>query len=101
MTTGASLKPDSASSIPDSRLGSGTLRRTAKTAAASVEVTMAPMSREIVHDNGSSVCAATATTSTDTTTPSVESTAAGATESLMLPHDVVSPPSARMSTRAA
>ena len=37
MTTGASLKPDSASSIPESRLGSGTLRSTAKTAAASVE----------------------------------------------------------------
>ena len=69
MTTGASLKPDSASSIPDSRLGSGTLRSTAKTAAASVEVTMAPMSSEIVHDSGSSVCAATATTRTDTTTP--------------------------------
>lgn len=43
MTTGASLKPDSASSAPVSRDGSGTLRRTEKTAAASVEDTTAPM----------------------------------------------------------
>ena len=50
MTTGASLKPASASSMPERRLGSGTLRSTAKTAAASVEVTMAPMSSEIVHE---------------------------------------------------
>ncbi len=101
MTTGASLKPASASSMPDSRLGSGTLRSTAKTAAASVEVTMAPTSSEIVHDSGRSVCAATATTTTETATPTVESSAAGATEPLMLSHDVVRPPSARMSTRAA
>ena len=43
ITTGASLKPDSASSTPVSRDGSGTLRRTEKTAAASVEETTAPM----------------------------------------------------------
>ena len=43
MTTGASLKPDSASRTPVTRVGSGTLRRTEKTAAASVEETTAPM----------------------------------------------------------
>jgi hypothetical protein len=42
MTTGASLKPDSASSMPTNRDGSGTRRRTEKTAAASVEETAAP-----------------------------------------------------------
>ncbi len=44
MTTGASLKPDSASSTPVRRAGSGTLRSTEKTAAASVEDTTAPIS---------------------------------------------------------
>ncbi len=43
MTTGASLKPDSASRTPVIRGGSGTLRSTEKTAAASVEETTAPM----------------------------------------------------------
>ena len=43
MTTGASLNPDSASRAPVTRLGSGTLRSTEKTAAASVEETTAPM----------------------------------------------------------
>ena len=47
ITTGASLNPDSASSTPVSRLGSGTLRSTEKTAAASVEETTAPMISEI------------------------------------------------------
>ena len=49
-TTGASLKPDSASSIPVTRRGSGTRRSTEKTAAASVEDSTAPMSSAIVHD---------------------------------------------------
>lgn len=43
ITTGASLKPDSASRTPVTRDGSGTLRSTEKTAAASVEDTTAPM----------------------------------------------------------
>ena len=37
MTTGASLKPDSASSSPANRRGRGTLRNTENTAAASVD----------------------------------------------------------------
>jgi hypothetical protein len=43
MTTGASLKPDSASNVPVTRAGRGIFRRTEKTAAASVEETTAPM----------------------------------------------------------
>ena len=41
-TVGASLRPDSASSAPVSRLGSGTTRRTENTAAASVGEQIAP-----------------------------------------------------------
>ena len=48
MTTGASLNPDSASSIPLSRRGSGTVRSTENTAAASVELRIAPMSSATV-----------------------------------------------------
>ena len=47
-TTGASLNPDSASSIPVSRRGSGTRRSTENTAAASVEVRIAPTSSATV-----------------------------------------------------
>ncbi len=43
MTTGASLNPDSASSVPVTRAGRGIRRSTEKTAAASVEDTTAPM----------------------------------------------------------
>lgn len=45
MTTGASLKPDSASRMPVTRAGRGIFRRTEKTAAASVEDTTAPTMR--------------------------------------------------------
>ena len=41
-TVGASLRPDSASSVPVSRLGSGTTRSTENTAAASVGEQAAP-----------------------------------------------------------
>lgn len=43
ITTGASLKPDSASSAPVTLDGSGIFLSTEKTAAASVEETTAPM----------------------------------------------------------
>lgn len=49
ITTGASLKPDSASRTPVMRDGSGTLRRTEKTAAASVDDTTAPMISDCRH----------------------------------------------------
>lgn len=51
MTTGASLKPDSASRVPVTREGSGILRRTEKTAAASVEDTTAPMMSACRHSS--------------------------------------------------
>ncbi len=51
MTTGASLKPDSASSVPVIRLGSGIRRSTEKTAAASVEETTAPMMSACRHSS--------------------------------------------------
>ena len=51
ITTGASLNPDSASSIPLSRRGSGTVRSTENTAAASVELRIAPISRATGHSS--------------------------------------------------
>ncbi len=96
MTTGASLKPDSASSIPVIRWGSGTRRRTEKTAAASVEDRMAATSRAVFQSSRRTNRAASATTPTDTSTPTVESTAAGATERRMPDHRVLRPPSDRM-----
>ena len=100
-TTGASLKPDSASSMPDTRRGSGTRRSTENTAAASVEASTAPTRSDTSHDQPSTTCAATATTATLTATPTVDSTAAGATAPRISGQCVVTPPSTRISTRAA
>ncbi len=63
MTAGASLKPDSASRSPPSRLGSGTTRSTENTAAASVLDTMAPSNRASCQFMPSSQCTAAAVTS--------------------------------------
>ena len=63
------------------RRGSGTRRSTENTAAASVEDRIAPTSSAVVQSRCSRKCAATPTTATETSTPTVESTAAGATES--------------------
>ena len=63
MTAGASLKPDSASSSPPSRRGSGTTRITENTAAASVLDTMAPSNRASCQFMPSSQCTAAAVTS--------------------------------------
>ena len=98
MTTGASLKPDSASSRLVSRRGRGTLRSTEKTAAASVELRTAPTSSAETQSRSRTNLAATPTTPTDTMTPTVESRAAGATDGLMCFHEVESPPSARIRT---
>ena len=100
-TTGASLKPDSASSTPVICRGSGTRRSTENTAAASVEASTAATRKAICQSHESSRCAATPTTSTDTPTPTVASSAAGATDRRMPDHRVVMPPSMRMRTRAA
>lgn len=66
MTTGASLNPDSASSIPTSRGGSGTRRRTEKTAAASVEEMAAPSRRASGQSRNIRKCAAVPATATET-----------------------------------
>ena len=100
-TTGASLKPDSASSTPEICRGSGTRRSTENTAAASVEASTAATRKAICQSHPRNKCAATPTTSTDTPTPTVASTAAGATDRRMPDHRVVIPPSTRMRTSAA
>ena len=100
ITTGASLNPDSASSRPVSRRGSGTRRSTEHTAAASVEARTAPTSSAMVHETLSTKCAASPTTATETTTPRGDSSAAVAADRRMPSHEVVSPPSARIRTRA-
>jgi hypothetical protein len=100
ITTGASLKPDSASRIPTARLGSGSARSTENTAAASVEVTAAASSRPTGQLSPSSRWAAVPATATDTATPRVDSTAAGATAGRIVRQRVVSPPSARIRTSA-
>ena len=75
MTTGASLKPDSASSIPASRRGSGTRRSTEKTAAASVEGEHgAEQQRQRPVQAEQEVGAEAPTTTTETAVPTVAST---------------------------
>ena len=101
MTTGASLKPDSASSSPPSRGGSGTLRSTENTAAESVGASTAAMSSASCHPTSSSRCAATPTTPTDTAVPIVASDAAAGTAERIPSQGVVRPPSARITTSAA
>ena len=101
MTAGASLKPDSASSRPASRRGNGSTRSTEKTAAASVEDTMAPSSSASCQSIRSSRCAPTAVITVLITTPTVASAAAGASTLRMSANLVVRPPSTRMTASAA
>ncbi len=101
MTTGASLKPDSASSRPVSRRGSGTVRRTEKTAAASVDDTIAPSSSEVLQSRPTSQWAPAAVTKTLIPTPTVASTVAAPITGLASRQLVLRPPSARITTRAA
>src|SRR5437867_4791004 len=70
-TAGGSLSPDSPSSVPDSRGGSGSLRSTENTAAASVGASTAPSSRASRQPRSSSQRVTTATTSALITTPTV------------------------------
>jgi hypothetical protein len=100
ITAGASLKPDSASRVPLSRFGSPMPRSTEKTAAASVEATTAPMVRESCQSKPSRKCAPSAVTATETPTPTVASTPAGATCLEIARHRVERPPSMRMSASA-
>src|SRR5262249_58187861 len=99
-TAGGSLGPDSPSSIPDSRGGSGSLRSTENTAAASVGATTAPRSNASRQPRCTSQRAATATTSTLTTTPTVARLSAAGADARACVQLVVRPPSARSSTSA-
>src|SRR5262249_11728553 len=99
-TAAASLSPDSASSIPDSRGGNGSLRRTANTAAASVGASTALSRRASCHPNDISQWHAAASTAMLTATPTVASVSAAGAAALAWAQLVVRPPSARISTRA-
>ena len=100
-TTGASLRPDSASSVPVSRRGSGTTRSTENTAAASVAEMLAPSSTAISHGRSNTKCATRATTVTEIATPNVANATLSRMDPRMSFQLVVTPPSARMSTKAA
>ncbi len=100
-TVGASLSPDSASSEPVSRLGSGTTRSTEKTAAASVAEVTAPSRIAISHGRPSRKWPASATMDTDTENPIVASATPSRIAGRISAQVVVSPPSARISTSAA
>src|SRR5581483_552149 len=80
-TAGASLRPDSASSMAASRGGSGSLRRTENTAAASVGASTAPSRNEFRQPSESSQWHAVATTTMLTATPTVASAAAAGSAS--------------------
>ena len=101
ITTGASLIPDSISRVAVSRGGRPSARRVEKTAAASVEDTIAPSSRPVRQPVSSSRTATPAVTSTLTATPTVDSTTASGTAGRTALHRVVRPPSVRITTSAA
>ena len=85
-TDGGSFRPDSPSSIPERIGGSGSLRSTEKTAAASVGARTAPRSSASRQPRPSSQCVHAATTPMLTTTPTVASAmAAGAAFLRVLP----------------
>ena len=99
-TDGGSFRPDSPSSIPDSVGGSGSLRSTEKTAAASVGARTAPSSSASRQPRPSSQCVHAATTPMLTTTPTVARAIAAGAARLACSQLVVRPPSARISTSA-
>src|SRR6185437_1534326 len=93
MITGASLIPDSISSVAVSRAGSPSTRRVENTAAASVEETIEPSRTPVRQLVSSSTTAAPAVTATLTATPSVDSTTESGTAGRTAVHRVVRPPS--------
>ena len=99
-TVGASLRPDSASSAPVSRRGSGTTRSTENTAAASVGEVTAPSSTASSHGRPRRKWATTATTVTETATPTVASVTPSRIDGFTSRQVVVRPPSARITARA-
>ena len=100
-TTGASLKPASPSSSVRSRGAIGTRRSTENTAAASVAERAAARRMASRGSMPASQMSGTATATIVTATPTVASTMLGQSTGRRSDHRVVSPPSARMSTRAA
>ena len=100
MTAMGSLAMDSASSVADRRRGRAIERRVEKTAAASVEATTAPYSKEVRTSRFNTTEAATATTAMVTTTPIVARTAANPTMGRTSRQRAVRPPSARMKINA-
>ena len=100
-TVGASLRPDSASSAPVRRRGSGSRRSTEKTAAASVGEVTAPSSTESSQLSPSTKWQKTAITSTLTATPTVASETPSRITGRISGHGVVRPPSARIRISAA
>ena len=100
-TVGASLRPDSASSAPVSRLGSGTTRSTENTAAASVGDVTAPSSSASSQGRPRTKWDARATMVTDTATPTVANETPRRIDGRISRQLVVRPPSARMIARAA
>ena len=100
-TDGGSLSPDSPSRMPASSGGSGSLRSTEKTAAASVGARTAPSSSASRQAMPSSQCVQQATTAMVITTPAVASVIAAGRALRACSQLVVSPPSARISTSAA
>src|SRR5215469_10558308 len=99
-TAGGSLSPDSASSVPDSWGGSGSLRRTENTAAASVGASTAPSRKASRQPSDSSQWDTSATTRMLTATPTVARMSAAGAAARACSQLVVRPPSARISTSA-
>ena len=100
-TAAGSLRPDSSSRSRLVRVGSGSVRSAAKTAAASVEETTAPRSSAVVGSRPISPQAARATTPAVIATPTVASRPAGTPTDRNERGSVPRPPSNRITASAA
>jgi hypothetical protein len=94
-----SLKPDSTERTLAIRRRMAVNRSAAKTAAASVEPTIAPSSKALDQLRSRSPYAQSPTTAAVTTTPTLLSVSAGTSARRSDRQSVVSPPSNRMATR--
>ena len=102
ITVGASLNPDSASSSPATRRGSGSDRSTEKTAAASVDATTAPSSNdELPGRTEQQVRAAGRDPHADQHTHASRAPPRGRATARIWRHSVASPPSMRITASAA
>jgi hypothetical protein len=96
-----SLSPDSASSVRATRRRSVEPRSTAKIAAASVEATIPPRSRLRSHEKSNRRWAAAPTTPAVIAVPTIASRNAGPSTGPTSANPAESPPSNRISARAA